>query len=216
MTSTAAARPGKSSIRWTVCALLFFATTVSYVDRQVLSILAKTLETSIGWNSIQYGYITASFQATYGIGLLFAGRVIDRLGTRTGLRAGHGGVERGCHRPCGGRAARSCSGSRAPCWASENPPIFPPASRSWPSGFPGRSGPSPPPSSIRGRPWAPCWRPLTVPWLAIAFGWQAAFLATGALGFVWVIFWLSMYKTAAGARPGIRRGAGPHRKRPAG
>src|SRR5204862_95654 len=56
-----------------------------YVDRQVLSILAKTLETTIGWDSIQYGYITAAFQAAYAIGLLLAGRVIDRLGTRTGF-----------------------------------------------------------------------------------------------------------------------------------
>src|SRR5881396_3793836 len=82
---TAIARPAASRIRWTVCALLFFATTINYVDRQVLSILAKTLETTIGWDSIQYGYITAAFQAAYAIGLLLAGRVIDRLGTRTGF-----------------------------------------------------------------------------------------------------------------------------------
>src|ERR1035438_4278219 len=75
---------GMSHVRWTVCALLFFATTTNYLDRQVLSILAKTLETSIGWNSLQYGYITGAFQAAYGIGLLFAGRLMDRLGTRTG------------------------------------------------------------------------------------------------------------------------------------
>src|SRR5579885_1166685 len=77
-------RPATSHIRWTVCALLFFATTINYVDRQVLSILAKTLETSIGWDSIQYGYITAAFQAAYAIGLLSAGRLIDRWGTRKG------------------------------------------------------------------------------------------------------------------------------------
>src|SRR6266581_5670929 len=81
---TAIARPVGSRIRWTVCALLFFATTINYVDRQVLSILAKTLETKIGWDSIQYGYITAAFQAAYAIGLLTAGRLIDRLGTRKG------------------------------------------------------------------------------------------------------------------------------------
>src|SRR5947208_1000888 len=79
-----AVRPAVSRVRWTVCALLFFATTINYVDRQVLSILAKTLETSIGWDSIQYSYITAAFQAAYGIGLLSAGRIIDRVGTRYG------------------------------------------------------------------------------------------------------------------------------------
>src|ERR1700694_1431884 len=83
MTPTAV-RVVESRIRWTVCALLFFATTINYVDRQVLSILAKTLETQIGWDSIQYGYITAAFQAAYAVGLLTAGRLMDRLGTRKG------------------------------------------------------------------------------------------------------------------------------------
>src|SRR5712692_8829822 len=78
------ARPTRSHFRWNVCALLFFATTINYVDRQVLSILAKTLETKIGWDSIQYGYITAASQAAYAIGLLMAGRLMDRLGTRKG------------------------------------------------------------------------------------------------------------------------------------
>src|SRR5437763_16949796 len=84
MATTATSRPATSRLRWTVCALLFFATTINYVDRQVLSILAKTLETQIGWDSIQYGYITAAFQAAYAIGLLSAGRLMDRLGTRKG------------------------------------------------------------------------------------------------------------------------------------
>src|SRR5438046_2068109 len=84
MATTATSRPATSRIRWIVCALLFFATTINYVDRQVLSILAKTLETSIGWDSIQYGFITAAFQAAYGIALLVAGGLIDRLGTRKG------------------------------------------------------------------------------------------------------------------------------------
>src|SRR6516164_116075 len=85
MTPTASARPTMSRVRWTVCALLFFATTISYVDRQVLSILAKTLETKIGWDSIQYGWITTAFQTAYAVGLLTAGRLIDGLGTRKGF-----------------------------------------------------------------------------------------------------------------------------------
>src|SRR5436305_10190657 len=77
--------PARSHFRWTVCALLFFATTINYIDRQVLSLLAKTLEQKIGWDSIQYGYITSAFQAAYGLGLLFAGRIMDRIGTRKGF-----------------------------------------------------------------------------------------------------------------------------------
>src|SRR5438477_7168250 len=74
----------KSGYRWRICALLFFATTINYVDRQVLGVLAPYLQAVIGWNEIQYGYIVTSFQAAYAIGLLVAGGVIDRLGTRIG------------------------------------------------------------------------------------------------------------------------------------
>src|SRR5437762_8573704 len=70
--------------RWRVCALLFFATTINYMDRQVLGILAPDLQRIIGWNEIQYGYIVTAFQAAYALGLLIMGSVIDRIGTRRG------------------------------------------------------------------------------------------------------------------------------------
>src|SRR5690242_16269365 len=78
-------RPATSRVRWTICALLFFATTINLLERQVLSMLAKTLESSVGWNSVQYGYITAAFQATYALGLLGAGYLMDRFGVRKGF-----------------------------------------------------------------------------------------------------------------------------------
>src|SRR5688572_33355519 len=71
-------------LRWRICALLLFATTINYVDRQVLGVLAPDLQRIIGWNEIQYGYIVTAFQAAYAIGLISAGAVIDRLGTRVG------------------------------------------------------------------------------------------------------------------------------------
>src|SRR6266511_1166153 len=79
---TAAGSIGR--VRWTMCALLFAASTINYIDRQVLGILAPDLQRLIGWNELQYGYIVTSFQAAYAIGFLFAGRLIDRLGSRTG------------------------------------------------------------------------------------------------------------------------------------
>ena len=79
------ARPERSHYRWTVCALLFFATTISYVDRQVLSMLAKTLEVHIGWTAMEYGRITTAFSIAYGVGLLGAGRLLDKFGTRIGF-----------------------------------------------------------------------------------------------------------------------------------
>src|ERR1035437_5202777 len=78
-------RPGRSQFRWTVCALLFFATTINYVDRQVLSMLAKTLEVHFGWTAMMYGRITTAFSFAYGFGLLGAGRLLDKFGTRAGF-----------------------------------------------------------------------------------------------------------------------------------
>src|SRR5512136_1314739 len=75
-------RPGY--FRWTVCGLLFFASTINYIDRQVLGILAPHLQKVIGWDEAQYGYIVSAFQVAYAIGLAAFGRFIDRFGTRIG------------------------------------------------------------------------------------------------------------------------------------
>jgi len=72
------------SFRWRVCALLFFATTINYVDRQVLGLLAPLLQSNIGFNEVQYGYIVTAFQAAYALGLLAMGPIIDRIGTKLG------------------------------------------------------------------------------------------------------------------------------------
>src|SRR6187401_1722590 len=81
--STVAGR-GIGRLRWGICALLFFATTINYVDRAVLGILAPTLRGEIGWTDGDYGYINAAFTLAYAIGFLFAGWFIDRVGTRIG------------------------------------------------------------------------------------------------------------------------------------
>src|SRR6186713_2871276 len=70
--------------RWVICALLFFATTINYIDRQVLGILAPTLQREIGWSEAQYGAIVSWFTLAYAIGFLGAGRIMDRFGTRAG------------------------------------------------------------------------------------------------------------------------------------
>jgi ACS family hexuronate transporter-like MFS transporter len=70
--------------RWTIVALVFSATTINYIDRQVIGILAPTLKTEIGWSDIEYGYIVTAFTAAYAIGLLIIGRVIDTIGTKIG------------------------------------------------------------------------------------------------------------------------------------
>src|SRR5258708_15079529 len=70
--------------RWTICALLFFATTMNYVDRQVLGLLAPDLQKSIGWDEIQYRYIVVPFQAAYAVGLPLMGRLMDPIRPRLG------------------------------------------------------------------------------------------------------------------------------------
>ena len=75
---------GVGRYRWRICALLFWATTVNYIDRMVLGVLAPSLGHALGWTQEDYGYIVAAFQSAYAVGLLFSGRLIDRLGTRIG------------------------------------------------------------------------------------------------------------------------------------
>src|SRR5688500_7218074 len=85
-TTSAVAPAGRVGYyRWVVCALLFFAATINYVDRQVIGILKPTLQQQFGWSEIDYADIVFSFQLAYAIGLLLAGRLIDRVGTRIGF-----------------------------------------------------------------------------------------------------------------------------------
>ena len=75
----------RSGFRWTICALLFAATTINYVDRQVIGILAPTLQRELGWTEVQYGQIVSWFSLAYGIGFLGMGRLLDRIGVRKGF-----------------------------------------------------------------------------------------------------------------------------------
>jgi ACS family hexuronate transporter-like MFS transporter len=197
MTPTAAAGPATSRIRWTVCALLFFATTISYVDRQVLSILAKTLETSIGWDSIQYGYITAAFQAAYAVGLLFAGRLIDRLGTRNGFALAMVVWSAAACAHAAAASALMFGAARALLGIGESA-NFPACIKTIAEWFPKKERALATSIFNSGAALGAVIAPLTVPVLAVAFGWQSAFLATGALGFIWVVFWMALYKKPQG------------------
>ena len=83
--SPVAARAGTGRYRWVICLLLFLAATINYVDRQVIGLLKPTLQQQFGWSEIDYADIVFSFQLAYAIGLLLAGRFIDRVGTRIGF-----------------------------------------------------------------------------------------------------------------------------------
>ncbi len=180
-------------VRWTVCALLFFAATVSYLDRQVLSFLAKTLETSIGWDNIQYGYITAAFQATYALGLLGVGRLMDRMGVRTGFAVAVVVWSVAAVSHAAARTALAFGVARAALGLGESA-TFPASVKALAEWFPKRERALAAGFFNSGTNIGAIAVPLTVPWLAASYGWQAAFIATGATGFVWVGLWWFMYR----------------------
>jgi MFS transporter, ACS family, hexuronate transporter len=199
--------------RWTICALLFFATTVNYLDRQVLSLLQPKLEEIFGWTNTDYANITAVFQFTYAISMLFAGRIIDRLGTRKGyawaiIIWSIGAIIHALAIPIGqqlsailgwfGIAAVSVSVtgfmfSRAvlafgeagnfPAAIKATADYFPKKERSFATGI-----------FNSGANIGAILAPLTVPWIRSHWGWEATFIIIGGIGFIWLAFWLVLYK----------------------
>src|SRR5512143_1875641 len=182
----------KGTYRWRICALLFFATTINYVDRQVLGVLAPYLQSVIGWNEIQYGYIVSSFQAAYAVGLLVAGGVIDRLGTRIGYAISiaiwslaamsHALVQT----VMGFAAARFALG----LGEAGN---FPAAIKTVAEWFPRKERALATGLFNSGTNIGAIVAPLAVPWLTLEYGWPAAFVATGAIGFLWLALWWPLY-----------------------
>lgn len=187
------APPGRSRVRWTICALLFFATTINLLDRQVLSMLAKTLETAIGWSSLQYGYITGVFQATYAIGLLGAGYLIDRFGIRRAFAAAVAvwSLASVAHALAASALAFGVVRALLGLGESANFPAGIKAVADW---FPKRERALATGIFNAGTNVGPILAILTVPWLTLVLGWQAAFVSAGLLGFVWLGFWLALYR----------------------
>ncbi len=185
-------RPGSGHYRWVICALLFFATTINYVDRGVLGVLAPELQTTIGWTDTQYGDINAAFSTAYALGFLVVGRFIDRVGTRLGYMislvvwslaaAGHALART----PFGFGVARFLLGfgeaGNFPAAVKTTAEWFPRRERALATGI-----------FNAGSNVGAILAPLVVPVLALTWGWQSAFLATGLIGLLWVAFWLPLY-----------------------
>ncbi|HKQ53634.1 MAG TPA: MFS transporter [Pyrinomonadaceae bacterium] len=187
----AAARVGR--YRWVVCALLFFATTINYLDRQVLGILAPSLQKGLGWSEVEYGWITAAFTGAYALGLILAGRMMDRLGTRTGLSLA---VICWSVAAMGHAPATTVFGfmvARAALGLSEAG-NFPAAIKTVAEWFPKKERALAAGIFNSGSNVGAIVAPLAVPWIATTYGWRWAFVATGAVGFVWLIFWLALYR----------------------
>lgn len=196
---SAAAATGEAMIlrigryRWVICGLLFFATTINYVDRQVLGFLAPDLQRTIGWNEAQYGLIVTSFQAAYALSLLVVGRVMDRLGTRKGYSLA---IIVWSLAAMGHAFARSAFGfgvARFALGLGEGG-NFPAAIKTVAEWFPKKERALATGIFNAGSNLGPIIVPLTVPWIVSHYGWQAAFVATGAIGFLWLFLWLPLYR----------------------
>ena len=204
MTPDIAIRPATSHVRWTVCALLFFATTINYVDRQVLSLLAKTLETHIGWNDLEYSNITTAFVAAYAVGLLAAGRLLDKYGTRLGFALAVTIWSVAAIGHAAAATAFTFGLARAFLGLGEAA-NFPACIKTVAEWFPKKERAQATGIFNSGANLGATAAILAVPWLTRHFGWQAAFIWTGALGFIWLGFWLRIYHTPA-AHPTVSEG----------
>ncbi len=200
--------------RWTICTLLFFATTVNYLDRQVLSLLKPLLEEKFNWSNTDYANIASVFQFTYAISMLFAGRIIDRLGTKRGftwaiiiwsiaaiihalaIPIGEGiatvlgwiGIAVLPVSVMGFMFARALLGfgesGNFPAAIKATAEYFPRKERSFATGI-----------FNSGTNVGAILAPLTVPWIAANWGWESAFIIIGAVGLLWLFFWLVLYDT---------------------
>ena len=178
--------------RWMICGLLFFATTINYIDRMVLGFLAPDLQRSIGWNEEQYGWIVTAFTAAYAIGLLLVGRFMDWLGTRKGFSLS---VIIWSLAAMGHALASTAFGFGIARFAlglgeSGN---FPASIKTVAEWFPKRERALATGIFNAGSNMGPIIVPLTLPWIVSYFGWQGAFISTGALGFIWLVLWLIAY-----------------------
>lgn len=217
-----AANETMTKYRWTVCTLLFFATTINYMDRQVLSLLQPRLEEIFHWTDSDYGTITGLFALAYAISMIFVGRFIDKVGTKKGYAWAIGiwSVGACIHALCG-LITEKWTGLEDTAAIANAPDAliptvvvvsmtafilgrivlaigeagnFPAAIKATAEYFPKKDRAFATGIFNSGSNVGAILAPLSVPFMAKAWGWEAAFLVVGGLGFIWLFFWLLLYK----------------------
>ncbi len=184
---------GVGYYRWVICALLFFATTINYIDRQVFGILAPEMKKIFGWSDTDYTDIVFWFEVAYAIGLLTVGRALDWIGTRLGFAlamifwSAASMLHAGMVTIAGFSFARFLLGlgesGNFPASIKTVAEWFPKKERALATGI-----------FNAGSNVGAIVAPLAVPWIYLTWGWQWAFLGTGAIGFVWLVFWLRSFR----------------------
>jgi MFS transporter, ACS family, hexuronate transporter len=186
--------PTGKTFRWGVVALLFFATTINYLDRQILGYLKPTLEGEFHWTETDYSQIITTFSIFYTVGYLIFGVLIDKLGTKLGYIIS---LIVWCIAAVYHAAVRSTLGfhiARATLGLGEAG-NFPAAIKSVAEWFPKKERALATGIFNSGANIGAVLAPIIVPWLLYSYGWRAAFWITGAIGFIWLIFWIIYYQT---------------------
>lgn len=184
----------RTRYRWIILALVFFATTINYLDRMVMGILAPDLQKLYAITDVQYGYIQSAFALSYAFGQLVCGGLIDLIGVKLGFAIAltAWSVASMAHAfargPWGFGIARGFLG------LAESP-NFPAATKTLSEWFPKRERAFAFGFVNAGTNMGALLAPVVVPWLAVTYGWQWAFIGTGAVGLLWLLFWLPLYKS---------------------
>lgn len=182
--------------RWTIVALLFFATTINYLDRQVIGLLKDDLSREFNWSETDYSNIVMAFSAAYAVGLLLFGNIIDRVGTKRGYSIS---VVLWSIAAMAHALAKSTMGfviARTGLGLSEGG-NFPAAVKAVAEWFPKRERAFATGIFNSGTNVAAMIGPPLIAWIYSSYGWQEAFLWTGAAGFVWLVLWLIFYEVPA-------------------
>jgi ACS family hexuronate transporter-like MFS transporter len=182
-----------SNYRWTVCALIFFATTINYLDRQVIGILKPLLDSDLGIGEKDYSHIIMAFQLCYGVGMVIAGRLIDKFGTKLGYGVS---VILWSIAAMGHALAKGTLGFgiwRGFLGVSEAG-NFPAAIKAVAEWFPKKERAFATGIFNSGTNVGAIVAPLAIPAMVVAWGWQSAFIITGAIGFLWVVLWFLFYE----------------------
>jgi MFS transporter, ACS family, hexuronate transporter len=180
------------NFRWTICALLFLATTINYVDRQILSLVKPILDVELGWTNEEFGIVNAVFQGTYGFGLLFFGWFVDKYGSKVGYAVS---IIAWSLAAMGHAAVSTVTGfmiARASLGISEGG-NFPSAIKATAQWFPKRERAYATSIFNAGTNVGAILAPALVPWIAYSYGWQMAFVFAGIAGLLWLLLWIPLY-----------------------
>lgn len=189
----------RGNFRWTICLLLFCVITINYVDRQVIGVLKPVIGRDMGWSEVDYGNIVTAFQASYGIGLLVAGRLLDRIGTRWGMAIAIGLWSLAAAFHAGARSVLAFIVARSALGIAESAG-YPGAVKSVAEWFPRAERALGVGILNAGANVGVILTPVVGIMVAGLYGWRAAFLVTGGLGLMVLAAWLWLYRAPRGHR----------------